>query len=166
MDLRIREAQPDDAGVIVNILNAVIKTGKYTVFDAPLTAEFEREYITNFPDRGIFHVAEYQPEQEIVGWQSMEPFAPFTHAFDHVGVIGTYVAFAHQRRGVGVQLAQATFEVAHRKGYEKIFTYVRADSPPSLTFYLKLGFRIVGTAQKQAKIGQKYVDEIIIEKLL
>jgi RimJ/RimL family protein N-acetyltransferase len=36
----------------------------------------------------------------------------------------------------------------------------------SLTFYLKLGFRIVGTAQKQAKIDQKYVDEIIIEKLL
>jgi RimJ/RimL family protein N-acetyltransferase len=35
-----------------------------------------------------------------------------------------------------------------------------------LAFYSKLGFRIVGTARKQARIGQKYIDEIIIEKFL
>jgi L-amino acid N-acyltransferase YncA len=166
MDLFIREARPDDAEAIVNVLNPIIETGRYTVFDTPLTVEFEREYLENYPQRGVFHVAETQSEQKIVGWQSMEPFALYTRAFDHVGVIGTYVALSHQRQGIGTRLAQATFKAAKHKDYEKIFTYVRADSAQSLTFYLKLGFRIVGTAQQQAKIGQKYVDEIIIEKFL
>lgn len=166
MDLFIREARPDDAEAIVNILNPIIETGRYTVFDTPLTVEFEREYLENYPQRGVFHVAETQPEQKILGWQSMEPFALYTRAFDHVGVIATFVALSHHRQGIGARLAQATFKAAKRKGYEKIFTYVRADSVQSLTFYLELGFRIVGTAQQQAKIGQKYVDEIIIEKFL
>ena len=33
-------------------------------------------------------------------------------------------------------------------------------------FYLKLGFRIVGTAERQAKVDGKYIDEIVIEKFL
>jgi len=51
-------------------------------------------------------------------------------------------------------------------GYEKIFTYVRADNPAGLVAYLHQGFRIVGTAQRQAKIRGQYVDEIIIERML
>jgi len=43
---------------------------------------------------------------------------------------------------------------------------VRADNPASLAFHLKLGFRIVGMAQRQARFGQTYVDEVIIEKFL
>ena len=59
-----------------------------------------------------------------------------------------------------------TFDAARGKGYEKLFTYVRADNVGALAFYLGLGFRIVGTAQRQAKIGQRYVDEVIIERFL
>ena len=55
---------------------------------------------------------------------------------------------------------------ARRKGYEKFFTYVRADNEPALQTYLRQGFRIVGTAERHAKIDGRYVDEIVIEKLL
>lgn len=166
MDLLIREVQPDDAQAIVRILNPIIEAGVYSVFDTPLTVEAEREYIVNFPQRGVFYVAEDRQEQKVAGFQSMEPFATYTRAFDHVAVLGTYVDLSHRRQGIGLRLSEATFEAARGKGYEKLFTYVRADNLESLTFYLKLGFRIVGTAQKQAKIGQKYVDEVIIEKFL
>jgi ribosomal protein S18 acetylase RimI-like enzyme len=77
-----------------------------------------------------------------------------------------YVDLAYRGQGVGTRLSEVTFEAARRKGYEKLFTYVRADNLESLAFYLKLGFRIVGTAQMQARFGQKYVDEVIIEKFL
>ena len=166
MDLLVREAQPDDAEAIVSILNPIIEAGTYTVLEGPLTAEFEREYIATFPPRGVFHVAERRQDGEIVGLQSIEPFASYTHAFDHVAVIGTYVSLAHQRQGIGRRLSEATFEAARQKGYGKIFTYVRADSPGSLAFYIALGFRIVGTARNQAKVGSGFVDEVIIEKFL
>ena len=166
MDLIIRPVVPDDTEGVVNVINPIIEAGRFTVFDTPFTPEFEREYILNLSGRAIFHVAENQTNRQIVGWQSLDAFADYTHAFDHVGVMGTYVSLAHHRQGIGTQLAGATFAAARDKGYEKIFSYVRADSPPSLTFYLKLGFRIVGTAQRQAKVNSTYIDEIIIEKFL
>jgi L-amino acid N-acyltransferase YncA len=166
MDVTIREACPDDAEAVVGILNPAIETGKYTVLDRPFSGEEERRFIASFPPRGIFHVAVSRPDGRLVGFQTMEPFAAYTHAFDHVGIIATCVDLARRRQGIGRQLFEATFAAARQKGYEKIFTYVRGDNPAALMAYLKCGFRIVGTAQKHAKFGGRYVDEIIIEKFL
>jgi L-amino acid N-acyltransferase YncA len=166
MDMLVREARPDDAEAIVAIFNPAIESGRYTVLETLLTTEGEREFILKFPERGIFHVVEGRPSRRLLGFQTLEPFATFTHAFDHVGVIATCVDLEHRRQGIGKQLFAATFEAARRKGYEKIFTYVRADNPTALAAYLAQGFSIVGTARKQAKLAGRYVDEIIIERFL
>ncbi|MHC4399574.1 MAG: GNAT family N-acetyltransferase [Planctomycetota bacterium] len=166
MELSIRDVRPDDAEAIVGILNPIIQSRELTAFDTPLTAEAEREYIRNFPERGVFLMAERLPDLAAVGFQSMEPFAGYTHAFDHVGVLGTYVAAAFRRQGVATRLFQATYAAAVQKGYAKIFTFVRADNRVALETYLAQGFRIVGTAERHARIDDRYVDEIIIEKLL
>lgn len=166
MDLLVRETQPDDAPGIVAILNPIIQAGTYTVLDQPLTVEFERQYILDFPQRGVFYVAERRQDRQVVGLQSLEPFATYTHAFDHVAVMGTFVALPFLRQGIGTCLSRATFDAARRAGYEKISTYIRADNPGSLAFHRALGFRIVGTAWRQARIGQRYVDEILVEIFL
>ena len=70
-----------------------------------------------------------------------------------------------RRQGVASCLFQATFEAMGQKGYEKIFAYVRVDNLTALATYLKHDFRMIGSAQKQAKINGKHVDEILIEKL-
>jgi len=57
-------------------------------------------------------------------------------------------------------------EAALAKGYEKIFTYVRADNDAALRVYLRQGFRIVGTARRHARLEGRYIDEIVIEKML
>ncbi len=166
MNLLIREVRPADAEAIVGIFNPIIEAGDYTVFDTVFTVEAEREYITNFPRRGIFHVAVRQDDQKVIGFQSMEPFATYTRAFDHVGVMGTYVDLSLRRQGIAANLFAATFDLARRKGYEKIFTFVRSDNPAALAVYQRQGFQIVGTARKHAKLNGKYVDEIIIERIL
>jgi len=165
-NLVVRDVRPDDAEAIVSILNPIVEAGVYTVLDVPFTIEEEREYIESFPPRGVFHVAERPRDGEIVGLQSIEPFATYTHAFDHVAVMGTYVSLSYLRQGIGRRMSEVTFEAARHKGYEKIFTYVRADNPGSLAFHVELGFRIVGTAERQAKTGPRYVDEVIIEMFL
>lgn len=166
MNLLIRPAQPEDAAAIVAIFNPIIESGKYTVFDSSFTVETEREYIANFPARGVFHIAVRQTDNKIVGFQSMEPFATYTRAFDHVGVIGTYVDLAERGQGIAGHLFAATFEVARQKGYEKLFTFIRADNPVALATYQRQGFQIIGTAQRQAKINGVYVDELMVEKFL
>jgi L-amino acid N-acyltransferase YncA len=167
MEVLIREVAPADAEAIVRIFNPIIEAGIYTVLDAPLTVEGQRSYIEQLSPRSIFNVAVDQSSGSVVGLQSMDPFPDsFTHAFDHVGVIGTWVDLNHLRRGIASHLFKATFAVAPQKGYEKIFTYIRADNPGALATYQSQGFQIVGRATKQAKLKGKYVDEVIVERLL
>jgi L-amino acid N-acyltransferase YncA len=166
MQIDVREATPDDGAGIVAVLNPIIAARIYTVLDTPFTADAEREFIRHFPVRGIFHVATTKADETIVGFQSMEPFASYTHAFDHVGVLGTFVDLRCRRQSIATRLFEATFAAAIQKGYEKIFTFVRADNAAALATYLAQGFRTVGTARKHAKIDGQYVDEIMIEKLL
>jgi L-amino acid N-acyltransferase YncA len=166
MELSIRNAAPDDADALVRILNPIIEARVFTVFDTPFTPEAEREFIANFPERGIFHVAVRQPDQRIVGFQNLEPLATYTRALDHVGVVGTYVDLDVRRQGVARRLFEATLGTARRKGYDKIFTFVRADNQAALQTYLKQGFHIIGTAHRHARIDGRYIDEILIEKWL
>ena len=40
---------------------------------------------------------------------------------------------------------------------------MRADNDAGLKTYLRQGFRVVGTAERQAKVDGRYIDEIVIE---
>ena len=166
MELSIRDATPDDAAGIVSVLNPIIEASSFTLFDTPFTIESERSYIAGLAERDIFHVAVRASDNSVVAFQSMAPFATYTRACDHVGVIGTYVHLESRRQGIAKCLFQATFGAARRKGYEKIFTYIRADNPVALATYQKHGFRVVGRAERHAKLHGRYVDVIIVERLL
>ena len=163
MELRIRQAREADAEAVIGIWNPIIGAGVYSALDTPLTLESERAYIMNFPSRGVFLVAERLENRRVVGFQAIEPFATYTHAFDHVGVVGTCVDLGLRRCGIGTHLARASFEEARRKGYEKLFTYIRADNDGGLRFYEKRGFRVVGIARKHAKVKGQYVDSVFVE---
>jgi len=166
VDWLIRNAKPEDAAGIVSVFNPIIEAGSFTLFDAPFTIESERFYIEGLTPRDIFHVALRIRDNAVVGFQSMSPFASYTHAFDHVGVIGTYVDLGSRRQGIAQSLFAATFDVARQKGYEKIFTYIRADNPAALATYMKQGFQVVGKAERHAKLRGRYVDVTIVERLL
>jgi L-amino acid N-acyltransferase YncA len=162
----VRRVTPEDASGIVQIINHIIDSGAFTVFDAPFTIEAEKLYIERLTPRSIFNVAVTLRDNKILGFQSMEPFANYTGAFDHVSVIGTYVDIGHLRQGIATRLFEASFNEAKEKGYTKIFTYIRADNPGALATYQAHGFSIIGTAKDQVKINGSYIDEIIVERFL
>jgi len=69
-----------------------------------------------------------------------------------------------RRQGIGICLGQVTFGDGRRLEYGKVFTQVRADSPASPAFRLKLGFRVVGTAGRQTAVNGRDVDEIVARR--
>ena len=164
MHVEVRPAIGADAEAIVNILNPIIEAGVYTAFDTPFSIDAERRYLESLPARGMVHVA--VAASGIVGFQGMEPFATYTHAYDHVGVMGTYVDLSCRRQGIGSALFEATFEAARQKQYEKLFTYILAHNAAALRAYTRHGFSVVGTARRHAKIKSAYVDAIVVERLL
>ena len=165
MQLQVRDVVPADADAIVAILNPIVSARVYTVLDAPVSAAAERDYIITFPSRGVWKVAVRPPDDRLVGFQVLEPFGPYAKAFDHVGTLGTYVDLEQRRLGIARALFAATFEAARQKGYEKIFTFIRADNPAALAAYQMQGFEVIGRARKHAKVDGRYVDEILIEKV-
>ena len=166
MSFSIRDVHLGDAEAVIAILNPIIEARAYTVLDAPFTIAEERDFIDRFPARGVWKIAERQSDGRVVGFQTLEPFGPYTRAFDHVASIGTFVALDQKRRGIATALFSASFRAARDKGFEKLFTFVRADNPGALAVYAKHGFTAVGTASRQAKIDGRYIDEIFIERTL
>ena len=62
--------------------------------------------------------------------------------------------------------APARSSPAPSKGYAKLFAFVRADNLPALFTYLRHGFGTIGNARRHARIDGRFIDEILIEKLL
>jgi L-amino acid N-acyltransferase YncA len=164
--ISIRRATPDDAAGVAAVLNGVIAGGRHSLLDTPFTVDEERAYIEALPERSFLHVAE-AAGSGIVAFQTVIPWNTFTtHEFDHVATMGTYVDQRHRRRGTGAALAAASFAAALELGYEKVFTDLRADNLDSLGYHLALGFAIVGTARRHARVAGRDIDVIFIERLL
>ena len=162
----VRRVEPDDAAGVVAVFNPIIECGLYSSFEHPFTEAAERAFIERLGPRELMHVAIDEGSSSVVGFQSMGPFATYTTAFDHVGVIGTFVDLGRRGQGIASALYPVTFAAARAIGYEKLFTFVRADNPAAVATYQKYGFTVVGTARRHAKIHGQYVDEIAIEKWL
>ena len=145
--------------------NPIIAARRYTALDTPVTVEQEREFIRSFPARGVFLVALDATLRRVVGFQDVSPFADFTHAFDHVGVIGTYVDLERRR-----QASRAA--CSPRRSTRRAPRDMRSSSPtcartmkPVYTPTCTMGS--ASSARPNAtKIDGKYVDEILIEKRL
>lgn len=164
--ISIRQGSADDAAGIAEVLNEVIVGGRHSLLDTPFSAEGERQYIEALPERSFIHVAE-TPENGIVALQTVEPWSGFlTHEFDHVATMGTWVTAPLRRRGVGARLAQASFAAARAMGYEKVLTELRADNLESLSYHLSLGFAVVGTARRHARLHGRDIDVVFIEHFL
>jgi ribosomal protein S18 acetylase RimI-like enzyme len=164
MDIKIRPVTLDDAKGVLEVLNSVVRERKYSSFDSILTVEEERQFIASLGERSGFFVAEL--EGRIVGFQTIEPFAAYTPAMDHVGIMGTFVHADFRGQGIGRQLAEASLKFAQEKGYEKAVIYVRASNKAAQEFYQKLGFVPKGMLEKQVKIDGEYDDEVFMEMFL
>jgi L-amino acid N-acyltransferase YncA len=162
----IRRATADDAAGIAAVLDRIIEGGRHSLLDTPFTDAEERAFIEALPERAFIHAAE-TPDGVIAGFQTVEPWSSFvTHEFDHVATMGTYVAEEFRRCGVGKALAAASFAAARAAGYEKFFTDLRADNPDSLCYHLSLGFSVVGSARRHARLRGRDIDVVFIEAFL
>ena len=166
MNWIVRKVKVSDAQGVINILNPIIEEGRYTILDITFSLEEEIDFIESFPIQGLFNIAIHPVTADVVGFQVIEPFASYTYAFDHVGVIGSFVDSTFMRQGVASSLFAASFNEAKALGYEKLFAYVREDNERALVTYLKQGFEQIGLAKKHARIKGEYIDEILIEKFL
>jgi GNAT superfamily N-acetyltransferase len=162
----IRQATVRDARRVVEVINSVIQEGGLTALYPTLSVEQEERFIRGLGPRSALFVAESDSSGAggtLLGLQTVEPFAPYTQAMDHVAVIGTYVHRDHRRRGVGQLLFDRTLNFARDRGYEKFVLYVRASNASAIAFYREMGFVPKMVLERQVKIEGEYDDEVLME---
>lgn len=166
--LRVRQATVRDAPGVVNLINSVIREGGLTALYPTLSVEEEERFIRGMSPRSVMFVAETDSETggTIVGLQTIDPYAMYTRAMDHVAEIGTFVHRAYRRQGVGRLLFEHTLSFARQRGYEKLMLSVRAGNTSAIEFYREMGFTPKLVLERQVKIDGQYDDQVLMERFI
>jgi ribosomal protein S18 acetylase RimI-like enzyme len=161
----IRRATEADAEAIIAILEGIASERIYTAIDKPWPADRQRQYLASLSAREAIHVAE-TGRSAIVGYQTLELWAPTLESMAHVGQIGTFLRPEWRRRGIGEALFQRTVDFARTRNFAKFVIQVRASNTSAQGFYRRLGFHECGRFKRQVRIGEEEDDEILMEFFL
>ena len=101
----------------------------------------------------------------VVGWGSLNPFNP-RPVYDHVADFSVYVAREQRGRGIGDALLGALEKRARELGYHKMVLAAFPTNAPGMRLYERHDFQMVGIYHEQGLLDGRWVDVIIMEKLL
>ena len=100
-----------------------------------------------------------------VGWGSLNPYNP-REAYRHVADFSIYVERAYRGRGVGKLVLTRLIELARELGYHKLVLSAFPFNAAGMALYERQGFRTVGIFKEQGLLDGRWVDTIVMEKLL
>ena len=100
-----------------------------------------------------------------IGWASLNVFNA-REAYRFVADISVYVERGWRGKGVGRVLLEKLTGLGRAHGYHKLVLSAFPGNAAGMALYTKLGFRTVGIYHEQGQLDGKWVDTIVMEKLL
>jgi phosphinothricin acetyltransferase len=162
-EISLRPAVEGDAEAICTIYNQGIEDRIATLEIELRTPEDRRQWMVTRGPRHPVTVAE--ADGQVVGWGSLNPFSA-RKAYDHVADFSVYVERRWRGKGVGRRLLEDLIERARALGYHKLVLSAFPFNQAGVALYERLGFRQVGIYREQGLLDGKWVDTVIMEKLL
>ena len=159
----IRPARSGDAQAICDIYNEGIEDRIATLETRFRTGDEQRAWLKSRDERHPVMVAER--DEKVVGWGSLNEFNP-RPAYDHVSEFSVYVARSARGAGVGRNLLENLIVVARDIGYHKMVLAAFEWNTAGIALYERVGFRRVGVYREQGLLDGRWVDTVIMEKLL
>ena len=161
--LTVRPAEPADAEAICRIYNQGIED-RVATLETELRTPAER--LEWLEARGPRHpVVVATAADEVVGWASLNRFNP-RPAYDHVVDLSVYVERGWRGRRVGRRLLEEVVEAAQKLGYHKMVLAAFPTNTSGMALYERLGFTRVGIYREQGWLDERWVDVIVMERLL
>jgi len=78
-------------------------------------------------------------------------------------LFGMYVVDAHRQRGLGQQLLEAALAEARRHAFLKLVQLtVTAGNDPAVKLYQRCGFALYGLEPQAIRVGEDYLDKILM----
>lgn len=163
MEITVRLAALGDAAAISTIYNQGIEDRIATLETELRTPEERRQWLLARGPRHPAIVAE--AGGEVVGWGSLNPYNP-RKAYDYVVDFSVYVERSWRGKGVGSLLLPRLVELARERGFHKMVLSAFPSNEAGMALYEKFGFRTVGIMKEMGKLDGKWVDTIVMEKIL
>lgn len=161
--IAIRLAGPADAWTICDIYNQGIEDRVATLETRLRTGDEQRAWLAARDARHPVIVAER--DGRVVGWGSLNVFNP-RESYDHVADFSVYVSRTARGTGVGRALLDALIRAAQEIGYHKMVLAAFEWNTAGIKLYERAGFRRVGVYREQGRLDGRWVDTVIMEKLL
>jgi L-amino acid N-acyltransferase YncA len=163
MTATIRAAAEADAPAICAIHNQGIEDRIATLDTTLRTPDGTRAWLSDRESRHPVIVAD--AGHRVVGWASLNRYNPRA-AYDHVADFSVYVERAARGKGIGQQLLDRLIVLAREIGFHKMVLAAMANNDAGIALYTRVGFSRVGTFHEQGMLDGKWVDVVIMEKLL
>jgi L-amino acid N-acyltransferase YncA len=159
----IRHATPADAAAIADIYNAGIADRGATFETAPRQPEDIAAWFARGPRFPV--LVAIDTADRVVGWASVSAYRPRS-CYDGVGEFSIYFARAARGQGLGRVLLEALVEAARAQGYWKLLSRVFPFNAASRALCRACGFREVGLYEKHARLDGRWIDVVIVERLI
>jgi phosphinothricin acetyltransferase len=160
---RMRPATLDDADAICRIYNQGIEDRVATLETELRTPEERRRWLSERSPQHPVIVAEH--DTATVGWGSLNEFNR-RPAYRFVADLSVYVERGHRGKGVGSALLGRLIDLAREHGFHKMVLSAFPGNAAGMALYSRMGFRTVGIYREQGLLDGRWVDTIIMEKLL
>ncbi len=161
---RVRLATAADAEAIGRIYNQGIEDRVATLETGSRTPEERRQWLANRAPRHPVIVVENERD-EVVGWGSLNVFNP-REAYRFVADFSVYVERSYRGKGVGSALLRRLIELGREHGFHKLVLSAFPTNTGGMALYEKFGFRTVGVYKEQGMLDGRWVDTVVMEKLL
>jgi phosphinothricin acetyltransferase len=161
---RLRLATAADAEAICRIYNQGIEDRVATLETELRTPDERRQWLAGRSARHPVVVAE-SGGGDVVAWASLNVFNARA-AYRFVADISVYVERAWRGKGAGRVLLEKLVELGRTHGFHKLVLAAFPSNTNGMALYEKLGFRTVGIYREQGQLDGKWVDTIVMERLL
>ena len=161
--VQVRNATLDDAPAIAEIYNQGIEDRVATYETEPRSTEEQQAWLRAIADHYPAVVA--QIDGEIVGWACAGPYRA-RKCYRGIGEFSMYVRRDWRGRSVGDLLLAALISEAERLGLWKLLSRIFPFNAASRALCRKHGFREVGVYEEHARLDGRWLDVVIVERLI
>lgn len=162
MNLTIREATAGDAEMIAAIYNQGIEDRGATFEIQPRTAD---DIAAKLAERQRYPILVAAAGDAVLGWAGLSEYRS-RPCYAGIGEFSIYLDRAARGRGVGRLLLSALVDAARERGYWKLVSRVFPFNAASRALCASCGFREVGVYEKHAQLDGRWLDVVIVERLI
>ena len=161
--MTIRTAEIGDAEAIRQIYNHEVENTTATMDLVPRTLADQQDWLA--ARSGAFATIVAVLEGEVVGFASLSPYKERA-AYRPTVEDSVYVRRDLGGRGIGKALLTAVIDLAAASGFHSVMARIEASGTASRALHASCGFREVGVEVEVGRKFNRWMDMVLMQKLL